>query len=74
MTPPERQLRSRRMAMRSALVTANSPFVVRVKMRGKTLAAAMSEIRSWLDNHKIQPAGFTSEPGPDGVGFDLQFC
>jgi hypothetical protein len=51
-----------------------SPLVVRVEMRGKTLASAMSEVRTWLDDHKIQPAGFASEPGPDGVAFDIRFA
>jgi hypothetical protein len=55
-------------------MTASSTFIVRVEMRGKTMASAMSEIRSWLDNHKIQPAGFSSELVPDGVGFDIRFA
>ena len=55
-------------------MTADSPLVVRVEMRGKTLAAGMSEIRSWLDNHKIQPVGFTSEPRTNGVAFDIRFA
>lgn len=53
---------------------ADSPFIVRVEMRGTTLGAAMSEIRSWLDRHKIQPAGFSSEPRPDGAAFDIRFA
>ena len=53
---------------------AGSPLTVRIEMHGKTLAAAMSEIRTWLDNHKIQPAGFTSDPCLDGVVFDFRFA
>lgn len=34
----------------------------------------MSEVRTWLDDHKIQPAAFASEPGPDGVAFDIRFA
>lgn len=55
-------------------MTQSSPLIVRVEMRGKTLGTAMSEVRSWLDIHKIQPAGFSSEPRPDGVLFDIRFA
>lgn len=55
-------------------MTQKSPLIVRVEIPGKTLGAAMSEVRRWLDNHKIQPAGFTSEHRPDGVAFDIRFA
>lgn len=55
-------------------MTQSSPLIVRVEMPGKTLGAAMSEVRSWLDIHKIQPAGFSSEPCPNGVVFDIRFA
>lgn len=55
-------------------MTLTSPLIVRVEMPGKTLGAAMSEVRSWLDIHKIQAAGFSSEPRPDGAVFDIRFA
>ena len=45
-------------------MTQSSPLIVRVEMPGKTLGAAMSEVRSWLDIHKIQPAGFRASRAP----------
>jgi hypothetical protein len=42
-------------------MTRNS-FSVRVERPGKALGEAMSEIRSWLDAHKIEPP--SSRPIP----------
>ena len=55
-------------------MTQITPFSVRVERPEKTFAQAMNEIRSWLDNHKIQPAAFkadTTIPGP--VAFEIKF-
>ncbi len=55
-------------------MTLKSPLIVRVELPGKALGTAMSEVRSWLDIHKIQPAGFSSEPRANGVVFDIRFA
>lgn len=55
-------------------MTQSSTLVVRIEMPGKTLGAAMSEVRLWLDMHKIQPASFNSKPCTDGVVFDIRFA
>jgi hypothetical protein len=59
---------------KARLMTVESSLIVRVERRGKTLGAAMSEVRTWLDNHKIQPAGFSTDQCPDGVVFDIRFA
>jgi hypothetical protein len=56
-------------------MTLNSPVSVRVERPGKAFGEAMTEIRLWLDSHKIQPVGFTSDtnaPGP--VAFIVRFA
>jgi hypothetical protein len=56
-------------------MTLTSSFSVRVERPGKTFGDAMTEIRSWLDSHKIQSTGFTSDtkaPGP--VAFVVRFA
>ena len=51
-------------------MTRNS-FSVRVERPGKALGEAMSEIRSWLDAHKIEPAAFKADTQASGpVVFD----
>lgn len=51
-----------------------SPFIVRVERSGKSFGAAMNEIRSWLDSHKIQPADFRpTESVPGDVAFEIRF-
>jgi hypothetical protein len=49
-------------------------FSVRVERPGKALGEAMSEIRSWLDAHKIEPAVFKADTKASGpVVFDIRF-
>ena len=51
---------------RSVSVSGNAP--------GQPLGDAMNEIRSWLDNHKIQPAEFRSDPSaPGSAAFEIRF-
>ena len=33
----------------------------------------MGDMRTWLDDHKIQPTAFKVEPTEAGITFDLQF-
>ena len=50
----------------------SSPLVVRVVR--DDLGSAMSEMRSWLDNHKIQPAEFQTDSSDQGVILDIRFA
>jgi len=55
-------------------MTQNSPLSVRVESPEKTFGQAMNEIRSWLDNHKIQPAAFKADTTAHGpVAFEIKF-
>jgi hypothetical protein len=55
-------------------MTQNSPLNIRVERPGKAFGAAMNEIRTWLDSHKIQPVDFKpSESGPGAVAFEIRF-
>jgi hypothetical protein len=54
-------------------MTLKSPLSVRVQRPQKTFGEAMSEIRSWLDAHKIQPAAFNSDIKKGAVAFDIRF-
>jgi hypothetical protein len=55
-------------------MTRTSSFSVRVERPGKAFGEAMSEIRSWLDSHKIQPAAFNSDTkAVDAVTFEIKF-
>lgn len=55
-------------------MTRKSPLVVRVERPGTSLGQAMREARTWLDSHKIQPAGFRCDASlPDGAAFEITF-
>lgn len=55
-------------------MTQSSPFIVRVERSGKAFGAAMNEIRSWLDSHRIQPIDFRpGEAAPGAVAFEIKF-
>lgn len=59
---------------RERQMTLKSPLVVRVQRPGMSLGLAMREARTWLDNHKIQPAGFRCDSStPDGAAFEITF-
>jgi hypothetical protein len=51
-----------------------SPLSVRIERSGRPLGEAMNEIRSWLDDHKIEPADFRSVSSARGRAvFELRF-
>jgi hypothetical protein len=55
-------------------MTLKSPLSVRVEKPGKAFGAAMNEIRTWLDAHKIQPVDFRPDPAaPGAVAFEIKF-
>jgi hypothetical protein len=55
-------------------MTLKSPLIVRIERRGTSLGQAMREARTWLDSHKIQPAGFRCDPSiPGGAAFEITF-
>lgn len=55
-------------------MTPKFPLSVRVERPQKTFGEAMSEIRTWLDAHKIQPGAFNSNAKPaDAVTFEIRF-
>ena len=48
---------------------------VRIEKPLSTLGASLNEIRSWLDGHKIQPAGFrTNIADPHTIVIDIAFA
>ena len=48
---------------------------VRIEKPLSTLGAFLNEIRSWLDGHKIQPAGFrTNIADPHTIVIDIAFA
>lgn len=52
----------------------SSPLIVRIEKSGKAFGAAMNEIRTWLDGHKIQPADFRPGECKAGrVAFEITF-
>jgi hypothetical protein len=48
-------------------VTLSSAFSIRVEKLRQGLGYAMSEIRSWLDTHKIEPADFRAHASVSGA-------
>jgi hypothetical protein len=54
-------------------MTLSSPHYVRVERSRQELARTMGDMRTWLDDHKIQPTAFKVEPTEAGITFDLQF-
>ena len=48
---------------------------VRIEKPLSALGASLNEIRSWLDGHKIQPAGFrTNIADPHTIVIDIAFA
>jgi hypothetical protein len=61
-------------AKKERQMTLKSPLVVRVERPGTSLGEAMRAARTWLDNHKIQPAGFRCDPSiPGDTAFEITF-
>jgi hypothetical protein len=54
-------------------MTADSPFYVRVETQRHALAETMSEMRAWIDAHKIQLSEFKIVPTETGIAVDLRF-
>ena len=55
-------------------MTLKSPLSVRIERPKTSLGDAMSEIRTWLDDHKIQPVEFRSSPSVSGTSaFEIRF-
>ena len=52
---------------------ALNPLTVRLEKPQGTLANTMSEVREWLDRHKIQPARFNIETTEVGIALDIRF-
>lgn len=52
----------------------NSPVTIRVKRPEAALAETMAEMRSWFDEHRVQPAVFKiAMTGMPEIAFDVQF-
>ena len=50
------------------------PFTIRIEKPETALAETMNEMRTWLDQHKVQPIEFKiAMTGFPGIAFDLQF-
>jgi len=55
-------------------MTLDPPFTVRVKKPESELASAMNEMRTWLDNTRLQPIEFKiAIAGVTGIAFDVTF-
>jgi len=48
-------------------------YIVEVASGRGDIAAVMSNMRTWLDHHRLQPVIFLQRPGRDGVTFRLEF-
>jgi hypothetical protein len=53
----------------------HSPFTVRVEKAETALAAVMTNMRIWLDNHQVEPVEFkiAMTGVPAGIAFDIRF-
>ena len=40
---------------------------------GAPIGSIMNEIRSWLDQNKIEPVDFKTVVGREGIGFEIWF-
>ena len=40
---------------------------------GAPIGSIMNEIRSWLDQNKIEPIDFKTVVGREGIGFEIRF-
>ena len=40
---------------------------------GAPIGSIMNEIRSWLDQNRIQPVDFKTVVGREGIGFEIRF-
>ena len=55
-------------------MTLKDPRTIRVEKPEASFADLMNRIRSWLDNHKIEPTEFKSDTAePGSVAFDIRF-
>jgi hypothetical protein len=55
-------------------MTLSSPFTVHIEKPETALADAMNEMRTWLDNTRLQPVGFKiAIDGVTGIAFDVKF-
>ena len=54
-------------------MTLSPPFSVRVAKPETAIADAMNEMRTWLDNTRLQPVQFKIVAGVTGIAFDVMF-
>jgi hypothetical protein len=54
-------------------LTLDPAFYVRVETSTRAFAATMSEMRTWLDSHKIDASDFKIVPTESGIAVDLRF-
>ena len=53
-------------------MTLGTPCYVRVETPRAAFARTMSEMRTWLDAHKIQPSDFKIVPTEAGIAVESQ--
>jgi hypothetical protein len=53
-------------------MTLGTPYYVRVETPRAAFATTMSEMRTWLDAHKIQPSDFKIVPTAAGIAVDIR--
>lgn len=55
-------------------MTLKSPVSVRIEKHEASFGHLMSQMRVWLDTHKIQPAEFRSDtPSRGAIALDIRF-
>jgi hypothetical protein len=59
--------------MGEELVLTTSTKIEVNRPAGAPIGSIMSEIRSWLDQHKIEPVDFKTVVGREGIGFEIRF-
>jgi hypothetical protein len=60
--------------MKGVDMALNSPFTVRVEKPATTLANAMNEMRTWLDQTALEPVEFKiAVAGVADIAFDVTF-
>jgi len=71
---PHRFASARKLVGQSIVPLSDDAFTVAIRVsKGYPLGDAMSRIRIWLDNQKIQPATFTTAADANGYTLTIGF-
>ena len=59
--------------MGEELVFTTSTKIEVNRPAGAPIGSIMNEIRSWLDQNRIEPVDFKTVVGREGIGFEIRF-